>query len=148
MLEKHGDLFDYQGKEVDAIVIPTNGVVTKRGNVMGKGIALLAKQKHPDFPISIGQKINEYGNRVFAWHPPRWDDPWYLTFPTKYSYWEDSDLTLIKKSMIELVEIVDSLKLTKIWLPRVGCGNGNLLWKDIEPLCREHLNDRFTVIYA
>lgn len=148
MKESKGDIFDYKGKEVDGIIIPTNGVVTSKGNVMGKGLALEAKQRFSDFPIAIGNLISTYGLKVYAWHPPLWNDPWYIAFPTKYVYWEKSDLELIKGGLQTLTELVGTLKLNKIWLPCIGCGLGGLNWeKDVKPLCKEYLNDSFTVIY-
>jgi hypothetical protein len=126
------------------IVIPTNGFVKKNGEcVMGKGIALQAKEKFPDLPKELGDRIKEFGNRVFTFWKYH-----IITFPVKHNWWERADLGLIEDSTKELQEIfkynLSGIK-TPVYLPRVGCGNGKLDWTKVKPILEKYLDDRFIV---
>ena len=146
MLEEFGDFWTIQG---DARCITTNGALTSNGDaVMGKGIALQAKQRYSRIEITLGRLIQKYGNHVF-----------YLgyglvSFPTKH-HWRDykSDIGLIKISAMELVSLfkgdipIKNKSDRRILLTRPGCGNGNLNWAEIRPILQTILNsDEFIVI--
>lgn len=186
-----GDIWDFWNRG-HYIVIPTNGSVKKNGEaVMGKGLALQAKEKiselyekrvtncpkcgasmhelpytrkhgkarficdscgyWEDRNVSIeslqkelGSRIKEYGNFVFVFAKFR-----IITFPVKKEWWfKNADTGLIEKSCLELKEIFRynlSGIPTPIYLPRVGCGNGRLDWKDVKPVLEKHLDSRFVV---
>ena len=40
----------------------------------------------------------------------------------------------------------DSKKSVKIYLPKVGCGNGKLDWKNVELILDKYLDERFIVV--
>lgn len=145
MKEIRGNIWDYHDKGY-WIVITTNGTVKANGSaVMGRGVALQAARKFPDLPRAIGQCIRVFGNEVFIMDR---GDPSggyrILTFPVKHNWWEKADLTLIEESC-------KKLKATwscpdKVYLVRPGCGNGGLDWKDVKPILKEYLDDRFIVV--
>jgi O-acetyl-ADP-ribose deacetylase (regulator of RNase III) len=141
MIEIQGNIFN--GK-CDAICITTNGIVKKNKEaVMGAGIALEASNRFPELPKILGQKLIELGNKVFLLH----EDESYsiVSFPTK-NHWKDkSDLKLIKKSILELVKLTQEKGWNKIVLPRPGCGNGGLDWKEVKKYV-SYLDDRFFII--
>jgi len=125
------------------ICITTNGFV-KNGTgecVMGRGIALEAKNKFPKLPKELGFKITKFGNDVFYFK-----DYNLFSFPVKHNWFEKADLKLIEKSCIQLLGLVNDYKFTNIFLPKVGCGNGKLLWKDVKPILEFILDDRFYII--
>jgi hypothetical protein len=57
-----------------------------------------------------------------------------------------ASLSLIRKSALELTELVDLSPAKMIILPRPGCGAGELEWKDVKPILQEILDDRFYCI--
>jgi hypothetical protein len=68
-----------------------------------------------------------------------------ITFPVKHQWFETADPRLIEKSALDLDVHVERLKLKKVVMPRPGCGNGRLDWKDVKPII-DWLDDRYTVI--
>lgn len=66
MLEAYGDIWD-NIDAYDAVVITTNGFVKNNGEaVMGRGIALAAKERFPQLPFKLGQRILQHGNLSYA----------------------------------------------------------------------------------
>lgn len=144
MKEVEGNIWDYLDKG-KWIVVTTNGTVTTKGEaVMGKGIALQAKQRFPDVPKLLGDKIKAWGNRLH-YDVPRG----LLFFPTKHNWWEESNLELIEENTKRLVDLFDSYVLgypPSVYMVRLGCGAGGLDWKDVKPILEKYLDDRFIVI--
>ena len=141
MKEVKGDIWDYYDRG-NWIVITTNGTVKKNGEcVMGRGVALQAKQRFPELPLKLGQAIKVSGNVPRGFLSLK-----LLTLPTKHNWWEKSDLVLIeegcKKLMIDYK--VDSLKV--VYMVRPGCSNGRLDWKDVKPILEKYLDDRFIIV--
>lgn len=121
------DIWDKQF-ENDIKVITTNGNVKKDSRaVMGKGLALQASLKYFDLDMKLGENILYNGNRVFYY-------PEYkiITFPTKHNWWENSDLDLIYKSMIQLYNLCCYFNIKKVIFTHVGCNNGGLNWKNVK----------------
>lgn len=126
------------------IVIPTNGFIKKNGEcVMGRGLALCANTAFPDLSHKLGDRIREYGNKVFIF-----SEYSIITFPVKHNWWEKADLNLIEKSCKQLKEIfrfnLCDLPIP-VYLPKVGCGNGGLDWNDVKPVLEKYLDDRFII---
>lgn len=138
MKEIIGDLWTFENK-----CITTNGMLTKQGlAIMGKGIALEARLRHPDLPYILGQLIKEKGNHVYFLKIG------YISFPTKNDWKNNSSLELIERSCIELIDLVNDpwYQITEVVLPKPGCGNGGLDWKVVKPILEKYLDDRFSVI--
>ena len=126
--------------------------------IMGKGLASRAKYQFPDvyvlyqdlcrqkklkmgtpflykreenFERSLSEDtqtfITENGNR------------WFLMFPTKNHWKEDSPIEGIEKGLQWLLNNYKDLKIESIALPSLGCGLGGLDWKDIGPLMCKYL---------
>lgn len=171
MLEAYGNIWDLF-KDYDAVVITTNGFVKTNGEaVMGRGIALEAKEHFDNLPERLGLAIREEGNRVFIF-------PHYynrvstklssvyrgfdfqnmgrvITFPVKPIMgangkpgWSvKAEIGLIETSCKQLIELLDKTPwISKVIMPRPGCGNGGLKWEDVKPVIEPLLDDRFTVV--
>ena len=143
MKEIKGNIWEYYEKGF-WIVIPTNGFVKKNGEaVMGRGLALQAQYKFLELPKEIGDMLKDCDNHVFSFSEYR-----LLTFPVKDAWWKPATLELVEQSCKELKKIVH-YNLGKIqvpvYLPRVGCGNGKLNWKDVKPILERFLDERFVV---
>lgn len=126
----------------DYRVITTNGFVKKDGQcVMGRGVALEAKQKYPTLPFQLGQLIKDKGNQVHVF-----PDIKLITFPTKHSWWEKSDIELIRQSALQIQSLKIPLIEEIILCPKFGCGNGKLEWKDVNEVVSKILDDRFIIL--
>lgn len=157
----------------DAVCIPVNGYTRSDGcNVMGRGIAEQTARIFPKMPRLLGSAIRNGGNNVHCFGPLRADFPFLLaTFPVKPSKdafnghnvvghmahrfkvgetipgWAcKAQLSIIKRSCKQLVTMTDEKAWTKVVVPRVGCGAGELLWSDVETILSESLDDRFYCI--
>lgn len=138
MIEQIGDLWEAH-KDGNWVAVTTNGDLRKDGeNVMGKGIALQAKQRFPDLPKRIGAGIAANGNHVQVF-----EDIKVISFPTKYSWRYHSSLLLIKQSAEELSQLD---LLGQVYMPRPGCGEGRLYWPDVRPIIKPILDDRFVIL--
>jgi hypothetical protein len=152
MLETYGNLWELADSGCDALVITTNGYVRRDGRaVMGKGIAKEAADRYLELPGMLGLALRKEGNHCFVFAYQPYD---IVTFPVKPTFGPNyepgwrmrADITLIEKSARELVTFADRYDWTDVLAPRFGCGNGQLLWKNVKPVVKEILDDRFTVV--
>lgn len=140
------DVFlDHQAKanllSRSVLCITTNGFVKNDGAcVMGRGIALEAKNKVPGLDYKLGEMIKQYGNRCLRIKTYLW------SFPVKHKWDQEADLKLIKKSCIELMQMIDKFEIKTVYLPRPGCGNGKLNWEDVEPVIAPLLDSRVVIL--
>ncbi len=127
----------------DWVVVPTNGTWRVRDGraVMGAGLAADAAEMHPQLPFDLGPKLRLSSNHVFSFE--RWR---IITFPVKDLWMNDADPALIAQSADELAKLADDLELKKIFLPRVGCGNGHLRWVDVRKILAPKLDGRFVIV--
>uniref|UniRef100_A0A6M3X5E3 Macro domain-containing protein n=1 Tax=viral metagenome TaxID=1070528 RepID=A0A6M3X5E3_9ZZZZ len=140
MKEKIGDIWK---ANCNIICITTNGIVKKNGElVMGKGIALQAKQRYPRLAKHWGRYVNMSGNVP---HMYEFNDVKLLSFPTKNNWMDKSDMSLIKSSTQLIANRSDLWYYKSIALPRPGCGNGGLKWEDVKKEIEPILDDRFIV---
>lgn len=175
MLTYDGDLFDAVESECRGICITTNGYIKKDGlAAVGAGVAQeMNELSGGDFAkeLAIGLKLN--GNETQTlWHDID-SDTWIVAFPTKptslsfdkdssvvrhmrgkYKYgdfvpgcFSMSTLAIIERSCKELVAIMDIMQWKQIALTRPGCGNGGLLWEEVEPILKRHFDDRFIICH-
>lgn len=141
MRECYGDLWDFHKQGVWCC-ITTNGMVRQDGRaVMGRGVAYQAAINYPALPLKLGWHISEVGNHVCAFLEYR-----LFSFPVKYHWREKADTGLIIQSAQELMRYVANLRLSKVILPRPGCGNGKLDWHYVRDNIFDLLDDRVWVI--
>lgn len=141
MLEIKGNIWDYHAQG-DPIVITTNGDINSRGEcVMGRGVALQARNLHRDLPRIVAAHIRANGNAV-GWH----DKYCIFTLPVKWHWKQDADPALIHMSCKNLVKMVSQMGMDRVYMVRPGCCNGHLMWQDIKPLIEPILDDRFTIV--
>jgi len=80
--EENKNLWNFS-PEIYYRVITTNGNIKNNGEaVMGKGIALQAKERYPGLPSLLANHIKKCGN-VISISP----DYKIITFPTKNNWW-------------------------------------------------------------
>lgn len=138
MKEVYGDVWEYP---VRYICITTNGDVRKNGAaVMGRGVALQAKQRFHGLDFRVGAVLSISGNRMFTFYVD-WDrrtsegKPIHIvTFPVKHHWYENADPILIEKSAQALKLFALSCPSDIFVLPRPGCDNGGLKWYQVKPI--------------
>jgi len=143
MIEITGNVWDHWDIG-EVICITTNGLVKKNGEaVMGAGVALEAKNRFPNLPRELGEKISTYGNIPFYWEAYR-----LITFPVKHHWYNDADIELIKKSCHWLMNWLNSADhdVDFVVLVRPGCGNGKLDWGYVKAQIDPILDNRVTII--
>lgn len=137
MKETTGDLWQQQA---DAYVITTNGAVNRHGQaVMGRGVALQAKQRYPGIEYVLAERLRLRGNHVSLMGR-------LVSFPVKAVWNQRADTALIIQSVRELVELTNAQGWQTVVLPRPGCGNGGLSWDEVKAIIEPFLDDRFTVV--
>jgi hypothetical protein len=125
-----------------AIIIPTNGTIRTDGAcVMGAGLALDAKKRWPNLPHQLGEKLKLAGNVPHGFPQYR-----VITFPVKHNWWEKADLNLIQQSAMYLATGSHASRYEIIYIPKVGCGNGRLQWKDVKHVLEKYLTSRFIIV--
>ena len=142
MIEKTGNMWDMKA---DAYCITTNGVVRGNGRaVMGAGVALLAVKRFPECDKFLGDFIAKNGHIVGVFYIADTTD--LVSFPTKYHWRDKSHIELIGKSAKELMELIYKNNYNNVVLPRPGCANGGLEWKDVRKVIGSILDDRVVVV--
>jgi len=154
LFEGKGDLWYHVMADGYLKVITTNGYTKNDGKaVMGRGCAREASLRWPELPQLLGNMLRKNGNHVFLITEqiptshiiPR--EKAIITFPTKHVWWEKSDLSLIERSALEIMQLADNIGGDwKYVIPRPGCGNGGLKWDDVRPVIEPILDERFIVI--
>ena len=140
MLEVKGDLWTYPA---DAKCITTNGITNRYGEaVMGRGVASQAKNRYPNFAAEFGRALRQGGNQVYYWPSAA-----LFTFPVKHHWGERADVELIITSCRQLIYLLDiHTEMQCVLLPKPGCGNGGLLWWDVQLIIELLLDDRVVII--
>ena len=129
--------------------------------IMGRGLASRTKYQFPDAyvryqddckskKLQVGKPtLFKRGIRIeeeLADDPSKLDPSgingfrWFLFFPTKRHWRDASRFEDIELSMQWLVENYEKQGIESIALPALGCGLGNLHWKDIGPMMCHYLN--------
>jgi len=135
-----GDLFKSPAK----ILVNTVNTV----GVMGKGVALEFKKQYPEMFYRYKQlcekdELNIGG--LFLWKKEK---KWVLLFPTKVHWRNPSKLEYVEEGLKKFAENWDKLGADSIAFPRLGCGNGGLDWKDVQPLMERYLKSIPLEIYV
>lgn len=132
-----GNLLD---TDVDALVNTVNTV-----GVMGKGIALMFKERFPENYAAYAAACKagkvEVG-RMFVQPGVELDGPrWIINFPTKEHWRHPTEPEWIDAGLKALKKVIREKKIASIALPPLGCGNGGLDWKVVRPKIENALAD-------
>lgn len=115
--------------------------------VMGKGIAVEFKERYPDM-FRAYQKLCKNGTLdIGKLHIWRASDHWIVNFPTKTTWKKPSELQYIKDGLETFVNCYREMKISSISFPPLGCGNGNLEWKNVKPVMEAYLRNLEIPVY-
>jgi len=141
-----GNLLD---AEVEALVNTVNTV-----GVMGKGIALMFKQRFPknmsEYAVAC-KKRRVVTGRMFVTETSELVGPkWIVNFPTKEHWRAKSKMEWIIEGLVDLHKFIVSNKVKSIAIPALGAGNGGLKWGDVKPhieAALSNLNDVEIIVF-
>lgn len=123
-----GNLMD---ASAEALVNTVNEV-----GVMGKGIALMFKDRFPDSSrtyIEASKAGNVRTGKVLVTETGELFPKWVIHFPTKKHWRHPSKLQWIIEGLEDLVRVIKQYNMRSIALPPLGCGNGGLQWDKVRP---------------
>lgn len=100
--------------------------------VMGKGIALMFRERFPEsakaYEAACKDKQVRVGRMFVTKTPALWGPRWIINFPTKKHWRHPSKLEWIRTGLRDLVRVIQENEIRSIALPPLGCGNGGLEW--------------------
>jgi O-acetyl-ADP-ribose deacetylase (regulator of RNase III) len=125
---------------VESLVNTVNTV-----GVMGKGIALMFKER---FPVNFRayaaacKKGEVQVGKIFVTEPGELDGPrWIVNFPTKQDWRHPSRIEWVEAGLQDLRRFLVAERVKSIAIPPLGAGNGGLNWRDVKPLIESALGD-------
>ena len=121
--------------------------------IMGKGLASRAKYQFPDVYVQYQdlcrKKSLQLGkpalykrdsDLVTNDYPDVVDGKWFLLFPTKDHWKNDSRIEPIEEGLRWLLDNYKKLGIESLAIPALGCGLGNLSWGEVGPLMCKYLS--------
>lgn len=129
-----GNLLD---AEVQVLVNTVNTV-----GVMGKGIALMFKERFPEasaaYVAACAQKQIRLGEVFPVQRTQLYGPEWIVHFPTKGHWRYPSKIQWIRDGLDSLAAFIEREHITSVAIPPLGAGNGKLEWSVV----REAIIDR------
>lgn len=119
--------------DTEALVNTVNTV-----GVMGKGVALMFKERFPDNFRAYERACKRDEVRlgeVFATERSDLLGPrWIINFPTKAHWRYPSKIEWIERGLHDLAQFIARNNIRSIAIPPLGSGNGGLDWAEVKPL--------------
>lgn len=132
-----GNLLDVPA---DALVNTVNTM-----GVMGKGIALMFKEKFPEnfrlYEEACEAGRVEVGHLMITEGSDMYGPRWIVNFPTKKHWRHPSRLEWIESGLKELRKFIESKGVKSIAIPPLGAGNGGLDWIDVRAVISRELEN-------
>lgn len=132
-----GNLLD---APAEALVNTVNTV-----GVMGKGIALMFKER---FPANMNEYVKackegrvKTGNMFVTETHELMGPRWVVNFPTKQHWRSDSKIEWIETGLEDLRRFLLENQVKSIAIPPLGSGNGGLDWQTVKPKIEQSLAD-------
>lgn len=124
----HGNLWE---QEADYYIITTNGALkSNKTAVMGRGVALQAKERFPSIDRDLGKSILRKGNTVQVIHTTSGGRK-IVSLPVKHHWREKADTKLIWSSLVQLRNMAGYFSESTFVLPPPGTGNGRLPMREV-----------------
>lgn len=119
--------------DVEAVVNTVNTV-----GIMGKGIALMFKDKFPAnfaaYARACERDDMRIGKMFVTENEQLFGQKWIVNFPTKTHWRTRTKIQWIEEGLEDLVRVIEDKDIRSIAVPPLGCGNGGLDWEDVRPL--------------
>lgn len=128
-----GDIF-YSPAEY--VVIPVNCF-----GVAGIGLAAACKRRYPqwfqEYQAACQAGKVQIGFPTFHHCYPK---RYFISFPTKYHWSDPSRLFSIEAGLQTLLNLEESMEISSIAFPKLGCGAGGLSWSVVRPVMELYLS--------
>ena len=112
--------------------------------VMGKGIALMFKEKFPEnmskYKDACRNKQVQTG-KMFVTCQDNLSPRWIVNFPTKEHWKNPSKMEWIVSGLKDLHQFIIDNNVKSIAIPPLGAGNGGLNWSEVRDLIHSFLGD-------
>lgn len=132
-----GNLLD---ADVEALVNTVNTV-----GVMGKGIALMFKERFPANMTAYAKACKDgevRTGRMFVTETAELMGPrWIVNFPTKQHWRAKSRMEWVVDGLSDLRRFIVERQVRSIAIPPLGAGNGGLTWAEVKPHIEQALGD-------
>jgi O-acetyl-ADP-ribose deacetylase (regulator of RNase III) len=132
-----GNLLD---ADADAVVNTVNSV-----GVMGKGIALMFREKFPEnykAYVAACKRGDVQVGRMFVTASPELSGPrWIINFPTKKHWRHPSKMEWVIDGLKDLRAVIAEKGIRSVAIPPLGSGNGGLDWLRVRPEIERALGD-------
>ncbi|MGG4579694.1 MULTISPECIES: type II toxin-antitoxin system antitoxin DNA ADP-ribosyl glycohydrolase DarG [Alcaligenes] len=126
--------------DVEALVNTVNTV-----GVMGKGIALMFKERFPknmaEYALACKENRVTTGKMFITSTGELSGVKWIVNFPTKQHWRAKSKIEWIIDGLKDLRLFIEQNDIKSIAIPPLGAGNGGLDWNDVKPLIEKTLGD-------
>lgn len=133
-----------QGNLLDANVEAVVNAVNTVG-VMGKGIALMFKERFPKNyrEYVAASKVGEIriGEMFVSATEESTGPRWVINFPTKKHWRHPARIEWVREGLVALNKVIRDKQIKSIAIPALGCGNGGLNWSDVRPVIQQYLSD-------
>ena len=133
-----------QGNLLDAPVEALVNTVNTVG-VMGKGIALMFKERFPDnmkaYALACKQKQVMTGKMFVTETGELMGPRWIVNFPTKQHWRANSSMEWIEDGLQDLRRFLIEEKVQSVAIPPLGAGNGGLNWPEVRAQIESTLGD-------
>jgi O-acetyl-ADP-ribose deacetylase (regulator of RNase III) len=133
-----GDFFEF---DADIRVNTVNCV-----GVMGKGVALIFKQRYPDMFSHYVKQCR--AGEIRPGRPSVWlhrdmisKEVEIINFPTKDEWKRPSEYSYVEDGLVWLASYLREKHGKIVTLPALGCGNGGLEWSRVKILIEKYLSD-------
>jgi O-acetyl-ADP-ribose deacetylase (regulator of RNase III) len=115
--------------------------------VMGKGIAKRFKSEYPAM-FKEYKKLCDAGELVIGklqlW---KGAEHWVINFPTKTTWRKPSSLDYLVAGLETFRAVYQQIGITSVAFPPLGCGNGELEWKEVRPVMEHYLENLSIPVY-
>jgi O-acetyl-ADP-ribose deacetylase (regulator of RNase III) len=116
--------------------------------VMGKGIALVFKQRYPDMYQQYRELCQAGQLDIGKLHVYRKLNQVIVNFPTKKHWRNPSQIKYIEAGLAEFVHSYIQHGITSVSFPQLGCGQGGLDWeRQVQPVMQCYLKDLPIPVY-
>lgn len=107
--------------------------------VMGAGIAKSFKKRYPLMYKEYRSKCEEKKIKIGRLFLFKSLDRLIINFPTKIHWRNNSKLEWIELGLDYFVKNYHKWNIKSVAFPQLGCGHGELNWKDVKPIMEKYL---------